>query len=75
VGDLECKVIRRLLLVQPVAVGRSKRSTKLLEDTTLAHRVFGLLMDGAGFVEMTPAASTILSLGSGFDLDLTFHVA
>jgi hypothetical protein len=56
-------------------VGRSKRSTKLLEDMTLARCVFGLLMDWAGFVEVTPAASTILGLGSRFDLDLTFHVA
>jgi hypothetical protein len=63
-------------LVQLVAaVGRSKRSTKLLEDMALARRVFGLLMDRAGFIEMTPAASMILGLGSRFDLDLTLHVA
>jgi hypothetical protein len=48
---------------------------KLLEDTTLACGVFGVLVDRAGFVEMTPAASTILGLGSRFDLDLAFHVA
>jgi hypothetical protein len=57
-----------------VAVGRSKRSTKLLEDTAPACGVFGLLMDRAGFVEMTPATSTILGVGSKFDLDLAFHV-
>jgi hypothetical protein len=37
--------------------------------------VFGVLVDRAGFVEVTPAASTILGLGSIFDLDLVFHVA
>jgi hypothetical protein len=75
VGNLERKAVRRRLLVQPAAVGRSKRSTKLLEDTALVRCVFGLLMDWAGFVEMTPAASTILGLGSRFDLDLALHVA
>jgi hypothetical protein len=62
-------------LVQPAAVGRSKRSAKLLEDTTLACGVFGLLVDRAGFVEVIPAASTILRVVSRFDLDLAFHVA
>jgi hypothetical protein len=61
-------------LVQPAAVGRSKRSAKLLEDTTLACGVFGLLMDRAGFVGMIPVASTILRVESRFDLDLAFHV-
>jgi hypothetical protein len=62
-------------LVQPAAVGRSKRSAKLLEDTTLVCGVFGLLVDRAGFVEVIPAASTILRVVSRFDLDLAFHVA
>jgi hypothetical protein len=62
-------------LVQPAVVSRGKRSTKLLEDTTLACGVFGLLMDRAGFIEVIPAASTILRVGSRFDLDLAFHVA
>jgi hypothetical protein len=57
-----------------VAVGRTESSTKLLEDTTLACGVFGLLMDRAGFIEVIPAASTILRVGSRFDLDLAFHV-
>jgi hypothetical protein len=48
-------------------------SMKLLEDTALACGVFGLLMDRAGFIEMTPAASTILGLGSRFDRDLALH--
>jgi hypothetical protein len=48
---------------------------KLLEDTALACCVFGLLMDRAGLIEMTPAASMILGLGSRFDLDLTLDVA
>jgi hypothetical protein len=55
-----------------VAVGRSKRSTKLLEDMALARRVFGLLVDRAGFIEVIPMASTILRVGSRFDLDLAF---
>jgi hypothetical protein len=52
----------------------AKRSLKLLEDTTLACGVFGLLMDRAGFIEVVPAASMILRVGSRFDLDLVFHV-
>jgi hypothetical protein len=75
VGDLERKVVQRRLLVQPVAVGRSKRSVKHLEDTTLACGVFGLLMDREGFVEVIPAASTILRVESRLDLDIVFHVA
>jgi hypothetical protein len=57
-----------------VAVGRCKRLAKLLEDTTLACSVFGLLVDRAGFVEVIPAASMILRVESRFDLDLPFHV-
>jgi hypothetical protein len=56
-------------------MGRSERSTKLLEDMALVSRVFGILVDRAGFVEVTPAASTILGLRSRFDLDLALHVA
>jgi hypothetical protein len=48
VGNLERKAVRRRLFVQPVVVGRSKGSTKLLEDTTLACGVFGLLMERTG---------------------------
>jgi hypothetical protein len=62
-------------LVQPAAVGHSKGSPKLLEDTTLACGVFGLLVDRIGFIEVIPAASTILRVESKFDLDLVFHVA
>jgi hypothetical protein len=68
-------VARCRLLVHLAAVSRSKRSAKLLQDTARARCVFGLLMDWAGFVEMTPAASTILGLGSRFSLDLALHVA
>jgi hypothetical protein len=75
VGDLERKAIRRRLLVHPAVVGRSKRSTKFLEDTTLACGVFGLLVDRAGFIEVISAASTILKVEPRFDLDLVFHVA
>jgi hypothetical protein len=56
-------------------MGRSERSTKLLEDTALASCVFGILVDRAGLVEVTPAASTILGLGPRFDLDLVLQVA
>jgi hypothetical protein len=56
-------------------MGCCERSTKLLEDTTLASCVFGILVDRAGLVEVTPAASKILDLGSKFSLDLALHVA
>jgi hypothetical protein len=56
-------------------MGSSERSTKLLEDTALASHVLGILVDRAGFVEVTPATSTILDLESRFDLDLALHVA
>jgi hypothetical protein len=72
VGDLERKAVRRRLLVQPVVVGCSKRSAELIEDTTLASGVFGLLVDRAGFVEVISAASTILSHESRFDRILRF---
>jgi hypothetical protein len=58
-----------------MAVGRSKSSAKLLEDTTLACGVFGVLVDRTGLVEVIPATSTILRVESRFDLDLAFHVA
>jgi hypothetical protein len=73
-GDLECETIRRRLSVHLAAIGRSERSSTLLEDTALASRVFGILVDKAGFVEVTPAASMILSLGSKCDLDVALHV-
>jgi hypothetical protein len=57
-----------------VVVGRSERSTELLEDTALMCVVFGVLTDRAGFVEVAPAASTILGLEYGFDLNLALHV-
>jgi hypothetical protein len=40
-------------------MGRGERLTKLLEDTTLVHRVFGILVDRAWFVEVARAASMI----------------
>jgi hypothetical protein len=43
-------------------MGRSERSTKLLEDAALAHRVFGIIVDRTGFVEMVPVASMILRM-------------
>jgi hypothetical protein len=56
-------------------MGHSKRSTKLLEDTALARRVFRLLVARPGFIEVIPAASTILRVRPKFDLDLALHVA
>jgi hypothetical protein len=68
VGDLECKAVRRRLLVQLAVVGRSKRPAKLLEDTTLVCGVFGLLVDRARFVEVIPTASTILRVESRYEV-------
>jgi hypothetical protein len=62
-------------LVHPTAVSRGERSAKLLEDMALACGVLGLVMNRAGFVEVIPAASTILGLGSRFNLDLALHEA
>jgi hypothetical protein len=58
-----------------MAVSRCEGSTKFLEDTALACGVLGLLMNRAGVVVVIPAASTILGLGSKFNLDLALHVA
>jgi hypothetical protein len=55
-------------------MSRNKRSSKLLEDAALVGRVFGILMDIVGFIEVTPAVSMIWCLGSRFDLDLVLHV-
>jgi hypothetical protein len=74
-GDLERKVVRRRLLVYPTTVSHGERSTKLLEDTALACGVLGLLVNRGGFVEVIPVASTILGLGSRFNLDLALHEA
>jgi hypothetical protein len=69
------EAVWRWLPVHLVAMGRSKRSSKLVEDTALASRVFEILVDREGFVKVTPAASTIWCLRSIFDLDLALHVA
>jgi hypothetical protein len=47
----------------------------ILEHTTLASRVFGVLVDVARVVKMTSAVSTMWDLGSRFDLDLVLHIA
>jgi hypothetical protein len=36
-------------------MSRGERSTKLLEDTALARRVFRILVDRAGLIEVVPA--------------------
>jgi hypothetical protein len=56
-------------------MSRGKRSTKLLEDTTLACSVLVVFVDKAGLIEVIPVASTILMVESRFDLDLALHVA
>jgi hypothetical protein len=73
-GDLEREAIRGCLSVQLAAMSRQKRSTKLLEDTALARRVFRILVDREGFVEVTPATSTILVLGPD-SIWILLHVA
>jgi hypothetical protein len=75
VGDLERKAVWRRFLVQPAAVSRSKRSTKLFEDTALACGVLGVLVDRTGLVKVIPASSTIFRIEFRFDLDLALHVA
>jgi hypothetical protein len=75
VGDLERKAVWRRFLVQPAAVSRGKRSTKLSEDTALACGVLGVFVDRARLVKVIPAASIILRIESRFDLDLALHVA
>jgi hypothetical protein len=74
-GDLERKAVRRRLLVHPTAVSHGEGSTKLLEDTAMACGVIGLPLNRAGFVEVIPAVSMILGLGSRFNPDLVLHVA
>jgi hypothetical protein len=56
-------------------MSRSKRSTKLFEDTALVCGVLGVFVDRAGLIEVIPVASTILMVDSRFDLDLALHVA
>jgi hypothetical protein len=75
VGDLERKAVWRQFLVQPVAVGRDKRSTKSFEDTALACSALRVLMERTGLVKVIPAGPTILRIESRFDLDLALHVA
>jgi hypothetical protein len=74
-GDLERKAVQRRFLVHPMAMCRAERSAKLLEDTALACGVLGLPVNRAGFVEVIHAASTILGLGSRFNLDLALYEA
>jgi hypothetical protein len=75
VSDLEREAVWRRFLVQPAAMSRGKRSSKLLENTALACGVLGVFVDRAGLIEVIPAASTILMTESRFDLDLALHVA
>jgi hypothetical protein len=74
-SNLKREVVRRRLTVGLEAMSREKRSSELLEHTALASRVFGVLVDRARVIVVTPAVSTVWSLGSRFDLDLALHVA
>jgi hypothetical protein len=74
-GDLKREAVLRWLAVDLVVMSRGERSTKLLEHTALASRVFGVLVDRARVVEVTSAVPTMWGLGSRFDLDLALHVA
>jgi hypothetical protein len=58
-GDVKRKAVRRRLLIHLAAIGCSKRSSKLLEDTALASYVLGILVDRAGFIEVTLVVSMI----------------
>jgi TPP-dependent pyruvate/acetoin dehydrogenase alpha subunit len=58
-----------------VAVSHGDRSAKLFEDTAQACGMLGVLVDGTGLIEVTPAASTILMVESRVVLDLALHVA
>jgi hypothetical protein len=60
VDDLKHEAVQRRISVHLAAMSHSERLTKFLEDATLARPVFGILVDRAGFVEVAPAASTIL---------------
>jgi hypothetical protein len=52
-------VIRRQLAVDLAEMSREERSLKLLKHTTLASHVFGVLVDGARVIQVTPAAPTM----------------
>jgi hypothetical protein len=73
--DLKCEAVWGPLAVDLAAMSRDERSTKLLEHTALANRVFRVLVNRARVVEMTSAVSTMWDLGSRFDLDHILHVA
>jgi hypothetical protein len=66
-SDLECEAVQERLTVDLAVM--------ILEHTTLASRVFGVLVDVARVVKMTSAVSTMWDLGSRFDLDLVLHIA
>jgi hypothetical protein len=58
-GDLKREAVRRRLPDDLAAMSCGERSSKLLEHTTLVSRVFGVLVDGAGVVEVSPVVITI----------------
>jgi hypothetical protein len=73
-SDLKCDAVQRRLTVDLAVMSCKERSAKLLKHMTLASCVFGVLLDGARVVEVTPTVPTMWGLGSRFDLDLTLHV-
>jgi hypothetical protein len=74
-SNLKCEAVRRWLTMNLAVIRHEERSSKLLEYTALASRVFGALVDRTRVIEVTPAVSAVWSLWSRFDLDLALHVA
>jgi hypothetical protein len=58
-GDLKCEEVRRRLTVDLAEMSHEERSSKLLEYTALASRVFRFLMVWTRVVEVTPVAPAV----------------
>jgi hypothetical protein len=71
-SNLKREADRRRLTVDLAVMDREERLSELLEYTTLASHVFGVLVDRARIVEVTLVVSTICNLWSRFDLMLCF---
>jgi N-acyl-D-aspartate/D-glutamate deacylase len=56
--DLEHAAVWGRRTIGLATMGRSQRSVKLLQHTTLVSRVFGVLVDRAGIIERTSVVST-----------------
>jgi hypothetical protein len=58
-SDLKRAAVQRRLTIDLVAMSRKERSSKLLKNAALASCVFGVLVDGARVIEVTPAVSSM----------------